>query len=99
MPDAPKPEMTRPRMTCHMVWPMPLFLRLVSIYPRLVGRRKRLTPWRYRNVSLNSTTFESGGPSRTGDLPSNNKDDIGNDDEGLPPVDITQFAVLYGGTC
>jgi hypothetical protein len=24
MPEAPAPEMTRPRMTCHMVWPMPL---------------------------------------------------------------------------
>jgi hypothetical protein len=25
IPEAPAPEMTRPRMTCHMVWPMPLF--------------------------------------------------------------------------
>lgn len=38
MPEAPAPEMTRPRMTCHMLWPMPLCV--VNIESLLVTKRR-----------------------------------------------------------
>ena len=61
MPEAPKPEMTRPRMTCHMVWPMPLCSGLVCYSPAFCpATGETYTMALLESVSLNPTMFESG---------------------------------------